>query len=84
MANRHMKKMLNITHNQGNINQNYEISLHTYQWLKSTTTTTQQVLARMWRKKSPPALLVEMQTDTVTVEISGGSSKEGRLGGSVG
>ena len=31
MANRHMKKMLTITHHQGNTNQNNEILLHTYQ-----------------------------------------------------
>ena len=32
MANGHMNKMLNITHQQGNVNQNYnEISPHTYQ-----------------------------------------------------
>ena len=64
-------KMLNITHHQGNADQNYnEISLHTCQNGYDKKHREQQVLASMWRKKNTCALLVGMQTGTVTGENS--------------
>ena len=44
MASRHIENMLNITHHQGNTNQNYiEISLRTSQWPKLTAQDTTDV-----------------------------------------
>ena len=63
------EKMLNITHLLGNANLNYnEISItsHLSKWLKSGQKK-QQVLARMWRKRNPHALLMGMETGAATV-----------------
>lgn len=63
------EKIFNIPHHQGNADQNYnEISPHTLsEWLKSKTQK-QQVLARMWRKRIPRALLVALQTGAASLE----------------
>ena len=59
-----------ITYHQGNTNQNYnEISPHTCQ-NSLNQQHKKQVLARMWRKRNPHALLVGMQTGAATVEKS--------------
>ena len=63
--------MLNITHNQGNANQNYkEISPHTCQNYQNQQHKKQWVLLRMWRKRNLLALLVGMQTGASTMENS--------------
>ena len=67
MANRH-ETMLNITHHQGNTNQNHnEILPHTRQNGKHQQLRQQQMLARMQRKRNPFALLVGMQTAAATL-----------------
>ena len=43
MANRHMKKMLNITHHHGNTNQNPNETSHLSEWLTLTTQATTDV-----------------------------------------
>ena len=65
------EKMLNITHHQGNTNQNYnEILPHTCQNGETQQHKKQQMLARMWRKINAFALLVGMQTGAATLESS--------------
>ena len=55
------EKMLNVTHDQGNANQNHnETSPHLSEWLKSKRQET-TCAARMWRKRNPCALLVGMK-----------------------
>ena len=62
------KKMLSITNHQRNANQNHnEISPYTCQngnYQKGKL----QVLARMWRKGNPCALLVGMSVGAATIE----------------
>ena len=65
--------MLNTTNQQGNANQNHnDMSVHTsqngYHEKKTTATTTNNMLSRMWRKWNPHALLVEMEIGTATME----------------
>ena len=63
--------MLNITHHQGNADQNHnEGSPHTCQNGLNQKHKKQQVLARMWRKRSPRVLLVGEQTSAAIVENS--------------
>ena len=65
------EKMFNITHYQGNTNQNYnEISPHTCQNGCNQKHKKKQVLVKMWRKRNPHAQLVGMQTGAATVEDS--------------
>ena len=65
------EKILNIAHHQGNATQNYnELSPHTCQNSYNQQHKKQQVLARMWRKGNPLALLVGMQTGAATLENS--------------
>lgn len=60
--------MLNITHQQGNKNQNYSgISPHQSEWLVKNK---KQVSERIRRKGNPLALLVGMKTDVATLENS--------------
>ena len=63
------EKILNIIHHQGNANQNHmrnHLTLVRMVRLKKK----QKVLARMWRKRNPHALLVRMQTGTPALENS--------------
>ena len=61
--------MLNLTHHQGNANQNHnKISPHTSQNGYNQKHKKQQVLARTWRKRNPYAVLVGMQTGAASVE----------------
>ena len=46
-----------------------DIKSHLSEWLSAKNQQT-KVLAKMWRKSNPPALLVGMQIGTVTVESS--------------
>ena len=71
IAEKHLKKIFKILNHQGNANQkNPEIPPHTsqngldqnFRWL--------QMLARMWRKRNSPPLLVGLQAYTTTLEIS--------------
>ena len=63
--------MCNITDHQGNTNQKHdEIAPHTCQNGYNQQHKKQHVLARMWRKGNPLALLVGMQTGVGTVENS--------------
>ena len=63
--------MLNITHHQGNTNQNHkEIPPYTCQNGYHQQLRQQQMLVRMWRKKISFALLVGMQTGAATLENS--------------
>jgi hypothetical protein len=63
--------MFNIHSHQGNANQNNpEISSHTSQNGYDQKFRGQQMLVRMWRKKNTPSLLVALQADTTTLEIS--------------
>ena len=65
------EKMLNITHHQGNTNQNHnEIPPHASQSGQNEQIRRLQMLERMWRKGNPRALLVGMQTGAATVENS--------------
>ena len=53
--------MLNITNHQENANQNYnEISPHSYQHGYHQKEDKQQMVAKMWEKRNPCTLLVEM------------------------
>ena len=70
-ANKHIKKMLNITHYQRNANQNHnEVQFHTSQNGCDPKVCKQYMLERVWRKGNPLALLVGMQTGTATMENS--------------
>ena len=63
------ERMLSITNHQGNATQNHnEISLHTSQNVLHQEDHKSQMLARMWRKGSPCALLVGMQVGAATME----------------
>ena len=63
------KKMLHITHHQGNTNQNYnKISPLTSQNGWNQQCRKQQVLVRMYRKKNPFTLLMGMKTHAATLE----------------
>jgi hypothetical protein len=63
--------MFNILNHQGNANQNnLEIPPHTSQNGQDQKFRGQQMLARMWRKKDTPPLLVGLQAGTTTLEIS--------------
>ena len=76
MANKHMKKILNITHYQRNANQNHsEVPSHPGQNGCSKKIYKQQMLERMWRKGNPLTLLVGTKTSTATMENSGDSLK---------
>jgi hypothetical protein len=71
MAEKHLKKMFNILNHQGNANQNNpEIPPHTSQNCKDQNFRQQQMLARMWRKRNTPPLLVGLQAYTTTLEVS--------------
>ena len=71
MANKHMKKMLNITHYQRNAHQNYtKVPSHAGQNCCYQKAYKQQMLERVWRKWNPLTLLVGMQTSTATMENS--------------
>lgn len=61
-----MKKMLNVTNHQGNLNQNSKILLHTYQdnYYQEHKI---QMLMRM-RSWNPCSLLVKMQNGTASLE----------------
>ena len=70
MANRLTKKMLNVTHHQGNTNQNHnEIPPHTSEWLTLTTLATTDVREDA-EKEISFALLVGMQIGAATLENS--------------
>ena len=63
--------MLNISHHQENTNQNHdEIPLDEtpVRMAKINNTGNNKVLAKMWRKQNPLALLVAMQTGAATLE----------------
>ena len=63
--------MLSITSHQKDANYNHnEIPLLTGQNGHYNQINKQQVLARLWRKGNPSALLVGMQTGALTVENS--------------
>ena len=65
------ENMLNVTAHQGNTSQNcYEISPHTCQNGLNQQLKKQQVLARMWRKGNPLALLVGMETGAAALDNS--------------
>ena len=63
--------MFNITHHQGNANQNHnEMSPQTCHSGQNQKHEKQQVLVRTWRKRNPLALLEGMQIGAATVENS--------------
>jgi hypothetical protein len=65
------EKMLNILNHQGNANQNNpEISPHINQNDWDQKFRWQQMLARMWRKRNPPPLLMGLQAGTTSLGIS--------------
>ena len=64
------EKMLSIASHQRDANQNNEIPLYTSQNGHHKQINKQQVLARLWRKGNPSALLVGTQTSVTTVENS--------------
>ena len=65
------ERMLSVTTYQRDANLNHsEILLHTGQNGHYKQINKQQVLARLWRKGNPSALLVGMQTSADTVENS--------------
>ena len=70
MVNKHMKKMLNITHHQRNANQNHnEVPSHAGQngcYPKAY----EQMLGRVWSKGNLLTLLVGMKSSTATMENS--------------
>ena len=77
------EKMLHITRHWGNMNQNCnEIPPHTCQNGSNEQVRKQQVLARMWRKGSPPALLVGRQAGAAALEnhVEGPQEAENRAG----
>jgi hypothetical protein len=68
---RSTKEIFNILSYQGNENQNGpEILLHTNQNGYHKKLGGQQMLARMWRKRNTPPLLVGLQVGTTTLEIN--------------
>ena len=63
--------MLNITHYQGNVNQDHnEVPFHTRQNGCDPKVYKQQMLEKVWREGNPLTLLVGMQTSTATMENS--------------
>ena len=65
------EKMLSMASHQRDENYNHnEITLHTSQNGHHKQSNEQQVLAWLWRKENPSALLVGMQTGEATVENS--------------
>ena len=68
MANRHMKRCSSSSSGKCKSKLQWDITLHLSEWLKSTQHKKQQMLARIWKKKNPHALLVGMQTGEATVE----------------
>ena len=65
--------MLNITSHRRDANSKHSaIPLHTGKNGHHNQINKQQVLARLWRKGNPSALLVGMQTGAATVENSMG------------
>jgi hypothetical protein len=63
--------MFNIISHQGNAKQNNpEIPPHTSQNGYDQKLRWQQMLARIWRKRNTPPLLVELQAGTTTLEIN--------------
>ena len=63
--------MLNITHYQGNTNQNNtQVSPHASQGSQNEQIRRLSMLERMWRNGNPLALLVGMQTGAVALENS--------------
>ena len=58
--------MLNITHHQGNVNQNDEISLHIH-WNGEYQNDKKQVLVRLWKKGNSCTLLGGTQIGAVTM-----------------
>ena len=70
MSKKHLKIMFNILNHQGNANQNNpEIQPHTSQNGQDQNLRGQQMLARIWRKRNTPPLLVGLQAGTTTLEI---------------
>ena len=71
MANKHMKKMLNITQYQKTADQNHsEVPSHASLNGCHQKVYKQQMLQRVRRKGNPLTLLSEMQTSTATMENS--------------
>ena len=65
------EKMLSITSHQRDANENHnEIPFHSSQNGYHKQSNKQQVLAKLWRKGNPSALLVKMQTGAATMENS--------------
>ena len=65
------EKMFSITSHQRDANQNHnERPLQTSQNGHHKQINKQQVLAKLWRKGLPSALLVGLQTDATTMENS--------------
>ena len=63
--------ILNITHYQRNVNQNYnEIPSHISQNACHQKVSKQYMLERVWRKGNPLTVLVGMQTSMATMENS--------------
>jgi hypothetical protein len=63
--------MFNFLSHQGNANQKYhEVPPHTSQNDNDQKLRRQQMLARMWRKRNTPPLLVGLQASTTTLEVS--------------
>jgi hypothetical protein len=63
--------MFNILSHQGNANQNDpEVPPHTSQNGYNKKLRKQQMLARIWRKRNIPPLLVGLQAGTTTLEIN--------------
>jgi len=70
------EKMFNTTHHQGNANQNHnDLPLHTCQEGENQKHK-KQVSVRMWRKRTPHALLVRIQTGAATFGKQYGSSSK--------
>jgi hypothetical protein len=69
MAKKYMKKMLTISGQKGNANQNHtKIPPHPCYNTHHQKHHHQQVLERMWGKRNPHTLLVEMQAGATTLE----------------
>ena len=65
------EKMFNITHHQGNTNQNYnEKSPHISQNGYNQQHKKQYGWVRMWRKGNPLALIIGIQTGIITLQNS--------------